>query len=619
MAKSSWQAVEPGLWLFRDSCNVYAAQGPSGMLIIDAGTGAWLDHLDELPAPPAALALTHYFRDHAAGAVRAAKAGIAVYAPQYERDILADPAQHFRERETYIIYDNVWNLHAPIEPTKLAGAMPDYGVVELAGLKVEVVPLPGATLSQSGYALSLPAGRRVVFCGETVHSPGRVPRVAPWQYNYNDFGGGNNTAYSIHVLGQREIDILAPSLGEPMIGNVAEALRKTAASIEDFLEAFGRKMYRTSRFTEPELTKVTDHVYVSTHSNARSWFLIGESGKVMAIDYGYDFLRLAMPQYARPAQRRALLHGIAGLKDICGADRLDVVLVSHFHDDHVAGIPLLQRLHGTQCWASEAFADLLEHPEAHCFPCNWPQPIKVHRRIGMDETVQWEQFRFHFGAMSGHTRFASLIGFEADGKRFAHAGDQVFYRKGWVPGSDNDDRVLHNHVYRNGALLDGYHQCARWMTKWNPHVILTGHTPPLETNETMIKALSAGADEYRQRHEQVMPLGEDEAHFDVDSWGGWIWPYRVHLDHPRAATVRVTVRNPLPTPAELHIKLVGPEGWQGQAATLQAAPRAEVSCELSITPSGNCRRQPFAAELTVDGQPYGQVAEGLMTAGKTVF
>ncbi len=36
-----WNPVLPGVWLFRDSCNVYALEGKDGILLIDAGTGAW--------------------------------------------------------------------------------------------------------------------------------------------------------------------------------------------------------------------------------------------------------------------------------------------------------------------------------------------------------------------------------------------------------------------------------------------------------------------------------------------------------------------------------------------------------------------------------------------------
>src|SRR5688572_16984165 len=96
-----WQDVLPGVRVFRDSCNVYAISGPAGTLIVDAGTGAWLDHLGELPAAPAAVLCTHYFRDHSAGAVIAARRGIPIHVPEHERAIFADPQQHFRQRDTY--------------------------------------------------------------------------------------------------------------------------------------------------------------------------------------------------------------------------------------------------------------------------------------------------------------------------------------------------------------------------------------------------------------------------------------------------------------------------------------------------------------------------------------
>ena len=102
----SWRQVLPDVLVWEDSCNVYAVVGPEGTLIVDAGTGQWLDGIADLPQPPVALVCTHFFRDHSAGAVRAARAGIPVYVPEGEQAIFRDPAQHFRERDTYIIYDN---------------------------------------------------------------------------------------------------------------------------------------------------------------------------------------------------------------------------------------------------------------------------------------------------------------------------------------------------------------------------------------------------------------------------------------------------------------------------------------------------------------------------------
>ncbi len=53
-----WQLVTEGIWRFQDSCNVYAVEGPQGTIVIDAGTGAWLDHVDALPSPPVAVLLS---------------------------------------------------------------------------------------------------------------------------------------------------------------------------------------------------------------------------------------------------------------------------------------------------------------------------------------------------------------------------------------------------------------------------------------------------------------------------------------------------------------------------------------------------------------------------------
>jgi hypothetical protein len=116
-----------------------------------------------------------------------------------------------------------------------------------------------------------------------------------------------------------------------------------------------------------------------------------------------------------------------------------------------------------------------------------------------------------------------------------------------------------------------------------------------------------------------MVLGADETHFNLDSWGGWIWPYRTHLKEPAPVRVQVTVRNPFPHATQLEVQLVGPQDWEGTRASLHAEARAEVTCELTITPDSPCRRQPCAVELTANGRPFGQVAEALLTVGGERF
>ncbi|MCA1594807.1 MAG: MBL fold metallo-hydrolase [Chloroflexi bacterium] len=614
----NWTQVFPGVWLYRDSCNVYAVEGPGGLLIVNPGTGRWLDTVDELPGKIAALACTHYFRDHSAGAAEAARRGIPIYVPEGERAIFADPEQHFRQRETYIVYDNLWDLFAPIEPASIAGVLRDYETVELAGMRTEVIPLPGVTITQCGLSVQRDDGRAIVFCGEAIHSPGRIARMAPLQYNYNDLSGAAQCFFSAAALRSKSPAALFPSLGDPIIHDIDGAL----SLLQDNLKALlavrpGMTGFLGQLDSEP-LRKVTDHVWLDTHSVANTWYLISESGKAMAIDYGYHTQTCgAWSSYANPDRRRALLHGMDGLKQQFGIDRIDVVLVSHFHDDHVCGIPVLQRVQGTQCWAADNFADLLAQPEAHCFPCNWPVACRVDRRLPLDQTFTWEEYTFRLHPMSGHTRFASLIGFEADGKRFAHTGDQYFFVNGAESFAANGR--MQNHVYRNGALLDGYDESGKWMLDWRPDVVIQGHQGPMFTDDAFFRHVEGWVEDYAGLHRRVMPLEADEPHFNLDSWGGWIWPYRTHLHSAEPFIVKATVRNPFPRRATLKVRLVGPPGWEGSSEKISAAPRAEVTCELTMTPAGLCRRQPFAVELEADGQPFGQVAEALVTIGGENF
>ena len=301
----------------------------------------------------------------------------------------------------------------------------------------------------------------MVFSGEAIHSPGRMARVAPLQYDYNDLGGAVNAHLSAGALRRLGADALLPSLGAPILDGADAALAALQASLRKLCALRPLERDLITAADDDRLQRVTDHVWVEPHSEAASWFVLSDSGKALVIDYGYRggfglntppgvAKNWQWPSYPMRSRRRVLLHGVEALRRELGIDRIDVVLLSHFHDDHVSGVPLLRRLFGTECWVPENFADLLTHPEAHRFPCDWPEPLTIDRRLPLDRTFTWEEYTFRLAPMSGHTRFSAAICFEADGKRFVHTGDQHFFdRPKFTP---DDGKLAGRHAQPERSL-----------------------------------------------------------------------------------------------------------------------------------------------------------------------
>ena len=611
-----WEKLRDNLYRFRDSCHVYAVRGLSGTVLVNAGTGRAAEHLDEVTnGGTLTVLLTHHFRDHSDGALRLHAAGAEILGPYWDQEYLIDPEQHFRERQVWNSYDNRWDRYSPVRAQPVSGWMMDYEKRAIAGLTWEVVPTPGATNGANSYVVTLD-GQRLAFVGETVSGHGRTGRMAPFQYNYNDLSGAVNVWHAAARLLEAQPDMLLPSLGEASddpAGSIT-ALRDNIKRIGEIQPGFENQLTTPE---EDDIDQILPRLYRSRYANASTHFIVSKSGKVLTIDYGYYTIGHMMPGKSHCSNRRSALHGLRGLKKHVGAERIDTCLVSHFHDDHVNGIPLLQRHFGTEVWAGSHFSDLLENPIHYDRPCLWHEPIPVARHIPNGETVYWEDIAITLYPMSGHTRFATLICMEIDGVRFAHTGDQIFFSSpdgmAFGPGA----HPFTNHVYKNGLDIGCYKQTLADLRAFQPDWILTGHTAPYQTSAEWYETIERGAKAFDEVHLSLMALGDDEVHFGAESQGGKLKPYQLLLPDGGTAQFTGWILNPFPTAQQATIELIGPDGWESEIVQVDLEPREQkdISIAMNIPPGTHCRRHPVGLDLVVDDRPFGQVAEALVTVG----
>jgi glyoxylase-like metal-dependent hydrolase (beta-lactamase superfamily II) len=278
---------------------------------------------------------------------------------------------------------------------------------------------------------------------------------------------------------------------------------------------------------------------------------------------------------------------------------------THYHDDHVAGLNLLRRVHGTQVWTAQTFAEVLERPEQYDLPCLWFEPIPVDRRLPLNEPIRWEEYEITLHDQPGHTRYAVAIEFVVDGERVLVVGDQV---------GDHDGQGL-NYVYNNGFQIEDYARSATLYQAVKPDRILTGHWHPLRVDHLQLAEMARRGQALEAVHRELLPLHD----LDLESSGGLLAlrPYRSEVCAGRAFELTVEVRNPSDQAERVAVRLVTPVGWPVEpvesSMVLRPGGSAQFRFRLAAPALTSARRMRVAADLTVGSRRLGQVAEALVT------
>ncbi|HUC91646.1 MAG TPA: MBL fold metallo-hydrolase [Paenibacillus sp.] len=589
------------LYLYRDTCQVYIVKNGAQAVLIDFGSGDVLDRLADIGiARVGAILMTHHHRDQGQGLGRAVEAGIPVWVPHSEQDLFAAVDAHWQAREIYNNYNVRQDRFSLLEPVPVAGTLKDYGTQVFAGIAFTVLPTPGHTIGSITLLAQLD-GRRLAFTGDLIYGPGKVWSLAATQWSYNGGEGLAYTAVSLLELQERGLDCLLPSHGEPMEAP-AEAIGSLIGRLRELMELRGQ--YRQLLpMQERPFEEITPRLLRNRTSMANHYVLRSESGKALFFDFGYDFM-MGLPSGCDRASRRPWLYTLQTLKRQYGIDRVEGVVPTHYHDDHVAGINLLRDIEGAQVWAADSFADILRRPEQYDLPCLWYDPIPVDRELPAGVPVRWEEFEFTLHPLPGHTLYAVAVSLEADGKRILISGDQYH----------GDEGLLENYVYPNRFRIDDFVESAALYESLQPEIIVTGHWAPLHVKPGHFAELAARGGTLARLHRDLLPL--EDADFGAEGFGVRLSPYQVNVAAGQAFAVEAEAVNPFAHDAAAELRLVLPPGWRAEPASASAPlpARGARRVRFVITPAdAPARRSRIAIDLSVDGGRFGQQAEALVT------
>ncbi|WP_431246042.1 MBL fold metallo-hydrolase [Leifsonia xyli] len=603
---STFTEVAPGVHRFADTCNVYVvvAADARGAIAIDFGSGDVLDHLGELGLETLdAVLMTHHHRDQGQGLPRAVAAGIPIHVPPVEQDLFTRVDEMWSSRALYNDYNLRQDRFSLLDPVPIAGTVPEYRSVSFGGISVKTMPTPGHTMGSVTYLVER-GDERVAFTGDLIYAPGKVWSLAATQWSYTENEGPAMTVLSCLILQEEQPTILLPSHGEPMPDALA-ALEQLADRMSGYVDSRRTHPWDLRDWLERPFVRLTDHLLLNRTANSCVYVLLSDSGGALFIDYGYD-MSTGWPAGTDRAARRPWLASLPALKRDFGVTSVEVVLGTHYHDDHIAGLNLLRDVEGTEVWLPENVAPIMADPMRTDLPCQWFEPIPADRVLPLGETVRWREYDIVTHELPGHTLYAAAFEFEVDGVRVLATGDQQT-----AEGRLGVQREILNYQYRNRFRRDDFIQSAALYRRVAPGLMITGHWQGREVDEDYLQLLTEQGDELAALHDGLLP--GDGMLPPADGNLVLVEPFYQRVSPGALLSYEVVVVNPYDEPREVVARLVTPDGWSDPSPASTTAGAGETVRLRFAVRAGEAvrKRQRLAADVTVGSVRLGQAGDAV--------
>jgi glyoxylase-like metal-dependent hydrolase (beta-lactamase superfamily II) len=403
----------------------------------------------------------------------------------------------------------------------------------------------------------------------------------------------------------RDIDLLLPSHGRVM-DDPPKALDLLARRMQRYVDSRRPTPWDLKTRLDDPFGPITEHLLLNRTSESHSYVLVSETGEALLFDFGFDMITGLPFIHGDRYSRRPWLASLPALRKNHGVTAIEAALVTHYHDDHVAGLNLLRDVEGTEVWASANVAPILREPMVQDLPCTWYDPIPVDRELPLGETVTWREYEITVYELPGHTLYAAAFEFTVDGVSVLVTGDQ---QDGLgVPG---ERRNVLNYQYRNRFSIEDFRSSAALYRRVAPDLMVSGHWLPRWVDDGLLDQLTEEGEDVVELHHELLPL--DELDLGADGVLARIAPYYSEVRSGTRVRFTVSVRNPKPVAQQAVVRLVAPESWAVRSNVAWLAGPGWQDIELEAVVHGPARRRArVAVDVTIGDLELGQHAEALV-------
>jgi glyoxylase-like metal-dependent hydrolase (beta-lactamase superfamily II) len=557
---NGWTHLSEHLSVFHGAGNVGVVRDGDRVLVIDPS---------EDVGPIDTALVTHYHRDGMAALPPDAR----LLAPASEAHLIADAEAYWAAPTSrWHAYHYRPFFQVPAASRPVAGTLADGDTLTWGAARITALATPGHTDGSLSYLVEVD-GRRVCFTGDLLYAPGqlwdlhslqqggRFPEGEVW--DYHGFLGARE-ALAAGMARVTAAELLVPAHGmlmpEPQAA-VQCTLARLDALYRNYASTSALHHYMPFLFAglpagDTWGTTAAPPAWL-THDST-TWTLHSADGAVFVMDCGSEAVVDALRRAGRPVE---------GL------------WITHYHDDHVDGVPAFQAAFPCPLHADASVAAVIRDPAAWRLPCLSPAVCRVDHVTGHGESWTWREFTLTAYHFPGQTLYHGGLLVEGRGRRLFFVGDS------FAPSGMDDYCPLNRNSLGAGT---GFDACLALLQAIRPDGLLNPHVDTIFSFTDA--ALRTMRDRLAARVELLAALSPWPApDFALD-------PFWARL-HPCGATAELVVTNAAAQPLPVRAN------WTGDAARVQAdvPPGTEVRLPMpaQALPAG---RHVRTADLTVGGR-----------------
>jgi len=450
---------------------------------------------------------------------------------------------------------------------------------------------PGLTRDSVSYCLDS-NGKRTVFAGNLIYGDGQLLNLYEFQDKWDGAKIGGYHGYmarvpkliaSLETIQALNPDVIIPAQGNA-IGNPQQAIDKLIdrlqqvylnyLSINALWWYFGADTMTTSghlMFGEriiprmPEAQKFEQPPWITEFATTR--VIHAQDGSAFIID----------------CSGKREFERIVKMVDDGEIKRIEGVFITHYHHDHVPGVPLLVAKYDCPVYCSPVCRNILERPGDYRMPCVANAPI---RNIRCVESLDWAEFNIRFMHFPGQTFYHDAALVTRKGER-----PVFFIGDSFSPTGIDDYCTWNRNLQEDGQ---GYSYCLNMIRDMEPRPMLINQhiPPPFEFDDARIDYMLGQLQQRRQLLSELFPY---PVNFGMDSRWARFEPYCAEpLDEPRLIILnhakrplsfyvdgQLRFRN-IPPGEERAIPWPRPEATQSVVIRCREIPALQTSTEILI-------------------------------------